>query len=300
MRSRLLRPLAAATQDIKVELMKISANEADKATLSYRVVSGINPKNKEQTLLRPQVVDKETYDTKRILSFAMENGYIVGGQFYANYGIVNGFLEAVQRLGWDGHNILLNGWLFIHPELKGSIDPETRTLGAQNEVRICIRSMKDLRRKASDFNWECVDDKSLRATVQHLQSVGGAKDKEIFANAKISVGGTNMAYNSASDKITASWQTTDSESGTVTDHTVELVPESSGYSTLTLPFPSELATAPLGTVTGTANGMQAAVGTIRTPRQFTNSSPENQRTLPAPFALGRTTMKSPRSPLPGD
>lgn len=227
--------------------MKLGTNEADKATLSYRVVSGINPKNKEQTILRPQVVDKETYDTKCILSFAMENGYMVGGQFYANYGTVNGFLEAVQRLGWDGHNILLNGWLFIHPELRGSLDPETRTLGAQNEVRICIRSMKDLRRKASDFNWECVDDKSLRATVQHLQSVGGAKDKEIFATAKISVGGTNLAYNSDTDKITASWQTTDSETGNAMDHTADLVPESSGYSAMVLPFPEDLKSAPVGT-----------------------------------------------------
>ena len=223
-------------------------DSGERATLAYKVVAGPNPQDQSETILRGLIVNKEVHDTARCLRFAMENGYVQGGQFYANFGVVNGFLEAVQRLGRDGRDILLNGWLRIHPELRGRIDPETRSIGADNELHVCVNCQRNLRRKANEFNWECVDDKSVRATVQHLQSVGGAKDKEIFANAKIAVGGTNLTYTSATDKITASWQTTDSETGTVTDHSVDLVPESSGYSAMVLPFPAGLADAPIGTV----------------------------------------------------
>lgn len=223
-------------------------NTAEKSTLGYRVVVGVNPRDKEKKVLRPLIVNKETYDTARCLRFALENGYIQGGQFYANLGIVNGFLEAVQRLGKDGRDILLNSWLRIHPELKGTVDPETRQIGPDNILHVCVCALNDLRRKASDFNWICLDDNSVRANVQHIQSVGGTKDKEIFASAKISVGGTNLIYSSTTDKITASWQTVDSETGKTTEHAVDIVPESSGYSAMTLPFPTELASAPIGTI----------------------------------------------------
>lgn len=221
--------------------------DAEKATLSYKVVAGQNPQNRSQTILHGRIIQKDVFDTSRCLHFAMENKYVQSGQFYANYGTVNGFLEAVQRLGKDGHDILLNGWLRIHPELKGQIDPVTRMIGEGNEIHVCAQCQKNLRRKASEFNWECVDDRSVRATVQHIQSVGGEKDKEIFAPAKITVGGTNLKYNPSTDRIVASWQTTDAETDETVDHSVELTPESSGYSAMVLPFPEDLASAPLGT-----------------------------------------------------
>ena len=221
---------------------------APKPILSYRVVAGINPKDTTKQILRPLIVNKEVYNTSRCLRYAMDNGYVIGGQFYSNFGIVNGFLESVQALGKDGRDINLNGWLRIHSEMKGVVDPETRTIGPDNEIHVCAQCLMNLRRKASEFNWTRVDDTSVRATVQHIQSVGGAKDKEIFASAKIAVGGTNLTYQSSSDKITASWQTTDAETGETTDHSVELTPESSGYSAMVLPFPAGLADAPVGTV----------------------------------------------------
>lgn len=223
---------------------------AERPTLSYRVVAGVDPtdpRNPNKRILRPLIVDKERYDTPRALRFSMENGYIQGGQFFSNYGVVNGFLEGVQRLGKDGRDILLNGWLRIHPEMRGTVDPETRLIGPENEIHVCAQVQANLRRKASEFTWTCVDDNGSRAHIQHLQSVGGARDKEIFAGAKISVGGTRLAYNAATDRITASWQTTDAETQTVTEHSVELVPESSGYSAMVLPFPEGLADAPVGT-----------------------------------------------------
>lgn len=222
-------------------------NATPKATLDYKVVTGVNPQDRTKKLLRGLIVNKETYDTARCLKYGMDNGYIIGGQFFSNFGVVNGFLEGVQALGKDGRDILLNGWVRIHPEMKGVINPETRAIGPENEIHVCAQVQSNFRRKASEFNWNCVDDNGSRATVQHLQSVGGAKDKEIFANAKISVGGTNLAYNSASDKITASWQVT-SEAGVTTNYSIDLVPESSGYSAMVLPFPEGLADAPVGTV----------------------------------------------------
>ena len=218
-----------------------------KPTMNYRVIAGTNPKDRTKTILRPLIVNKETYDTARCLKFAMDNGYITAGQFYSNFGVVSGFLEGVQALGKDGRDILLNGWLRIHSEMKGVIDPETRLIGPDNVLHVCAQCQTNLRRKASEFNWTCIDDMGARATVQHIQSVGGAKDKEIFASAKITVGGTNLTYSAATDKITASWQTTDAETGVTTDHSVELTPESSGYSAMLLPFPEGLQTAPFGT-----------------------------------------------------
>ena len=224
----------------------VSAQVA-KATLQYRVVMGINPKDPTQRILRPLIVGKEKYDTARVLHFAIDNGYVTGGQFFSNYGTVNGFLEACMALGKDGKDILLNNWLRIHPELKGTCDPETRQMGSDNELHVCVQAQQDLRRKASEFLWTCVDDTGVRATVQHLQAVGWMNDKEIHSAAKIAVGGAHLNYNAASDKITAKWDTT-SEEGEVTHHEVTLTPESSGYSAMVLPYPTGLSSAPEGTI----------------------------------------------------
>lgn len=222
-------------------------NNNEKATLGWRQVCGVDPRDKTKTIVRPLIVNKERYDTARALRFCMENGYIHGGQYYSNYGIVNGFLEGIQRLGLDGRDILLNNWLRIHPELRGVCDPVTRQMGENCEIHVCVQAQKDLRVKASQFNWENMDDSSARPNVQHLQSVNGEKDKQIFVSAKIAVSGTNLRYTAATDKVTAKWETT-AESGEVVEHSADLVPESSGYSQMILPFPTDLATAPVGTI----------------------------------------------------
>ena len=55
-----------------------------KPSREYRVVEGVNPKDKTRTIPRPVVVNTETYDISRSLRFAMDNGYVGAGQFYAN------------------------------------------------------------------------------------------------------------------------------------------------------------------------------------------------------------------------
>ena len=223
-------------------------NQSPKPTKTYRVVCGANPKDKTKTILRPLITNQETYDVARVLRFAMDHGYIVAGQFFSNIGIVIGFFEALQALVKDGRNILIQQWLRIFTVLTGTCDPETRLLGEDNELRVRAQVQSNLRRKASDFNWQCVDDTSERSTVQHIHGVGGSVDKELTVNTKITVSGTNLNYNAETDKVTASWQTTDPETGIVTDHSVDLVPESSGYSGMILPFPEGLETAPDGTM----------------------------------------------------
>jgi hypothetical protein len=219
-----------------------------KPTLNYRVVEGINPKDKTTKILRPLITNTETYDVARVLRFAMDNGYITAGQFFSNVGIVIGFFEALQALVKDGRNILIQQWLRIFTVLTGTCDPETRLLGEDNELRVRAQVQSNLRRKASDFSWHCIDDASGRSTVQHIHGVGGNVDKELKVNTKITVSGTNLSYNAETDRITASWQTTDPATGIVTDHSVDLVPESSGYSGMILPFPEGLETAPDGTM----------------------------------------------------
>lgn len=225
--------------------MKNLSATVDKATLEYRAVMGINPRDRSQTIVRPLIVNTECYDTARALHFCLDNGYIQGGQFYANYGIVNGFLEGIQRLGLDGRVVLLNNWLRIYPVLRGVCDPVTRQMGANNEIHVCCQAQKDLRVKANQFNWLCVDDNAERAVVQHLQAVGWKNDREIHSAAKIAVGGSRIAYG-AGDKILSDWDTI-SEEGEVTHHSVEVVPESSGFSAMVLPYPTGLSSAPVGT-----------------------------------------------------
>ena len=219
-----------------------------KPSREYRVVEGVNPKDKTRTIPRPVVVNTETYDISRSLRFAMDNGYVGAGQFYANLGIVIGFFEALQALVNDGRNILIQDWLRIFTVLTGTCDPETRLLGEDNELRVRAQVQSNLRRKVSDFSWHCVDDSSTRSTVQHIHGVGGNVDKEVMVNSKITVTGTNLNYNADTDKIVAAWQTTDPATGFVTDHSVNLIPESCGYSGMILPFPEGLETAPDGTM----------------------------------------------------
>lgn len=220
-------------------------NKNEKATMEYRAINGRNPHTGEAQP-RPLIVNKKSYDTARALRYAMETGKVTGTGFYANFGVVNGFLEAIQMLGYEGHDILLNGWLRIHPELTGALDPETRQLGPKNEVHVCVNAQKELRRKASDFFWTCVDETSEQPRVQHLQSEGGPNDREIFANAKITASGTHLNYTAASDKITAAWDETDAETGEVVHKTLTLTPEKSGYSNIVIAWPTGL-TAPVGT-----------------------------------------------------
>ena len=223
-------------------------NNETRPTMNYRIIEGINPGDRTKKILRPLITDTETYDIARTLRYAMDNGYVIGGQFFANIGILIGFFEALKALLADGRSILISGWLKLFPVLTGQCDPETRLIGKENQLRVRAQVQANLRRKASDFSWHCVDEDKARATVQHIHGVGEEVDKEVKVGTKITVTGTNLSFNAETDRITASWQTTDPATGEVTDHSVDLIPESSGYSGMILPFPAGLETAPDGTM----------------------------------------------------
>jgi len=179
-------------------------NTNEKATLEYRVITAINPKD-GTTFLRPLICNKETYDIARALRFCIDNGYVTGGQYFASYGVVNGFLEGIQKLGKDGRDILLNGWLRIHPELRGTIDPATRVLGSDNELHVCVSAQKDLRRKVDDFCWSCVDDTGTLIRVTSISSPDGKKG-EVTKNKAIVANGNNLGYHSAwGDSVTVEY-----------------------------------------------------------------------------------------------
>ena len=215
---------------------------AEKATLSYRVVAGKNPQDPKDTVLRPLIVNKETYNTARCLKYAMKNGYVIAGQYYSNYGIIHGFLEAVQSLGLEGRDILLNNWIRIHPELKGRINPETRQLSGDNDLRVCVRALKELRRKADEFSWSNVDEPETVVKIDRIYVFGGdatgiMKTKGFAAN------GRNLLFDASSgDTAQLTWETEEGSGA------VPLTPSSSSAYNIVFDWPKELDGVEAGTV----------------------------------------------------
>ena len=216
---------------------------AEKAKLKYKVVAGYNPKT-GGTLLRPVVIDRPSIALRGIVEYAKTAGY-VRGQTKDLEGLLGGFIQAMQDRAQQGYSINVNDWFIISGQLTGQVG-ETGTLTNENRYHVGIRASKDLKVDIGQFSWTNADNSANRPKVEHLQSVGGARDKEIFADADIIVSGKNLSYNAASDKITASWkeQTADGEP---VEKSVELIPETSGFSSMTIPWNAEFGSVPVGT-----------------------------------------------------
>lgn len=215
---------------------------AEKATLSYRVVAGRNPQDPTETVLRPLIVNKETYNTARCLKYAMKNGYVIAGQYYSNYGIIHGFLEAVQSLGLEGRDILLNNWIRIHPELKGRLDPETRQLNSDNVLRVCVRTLKELRREAGEFSWTNVDEPETVVKIDRI-FVSDGDSEGIMKDKGFTVNGRNLRFDASSgDEAMLAWE----EDGE--PKTLSITPTSSSVYNIVFAWPAALADVPAGTV----------------------------------------------------
>lgn len=216
----------------------------NKPNMYYQPVKGVNPKTKA-AITRPQVANVTTYYEDQFVAFALSGGY-VRGQFEDCKGQLNGFIEAMKVLGQSGYAVTLGGWFRVDGTLTGQLN-ELQQLTDKNEYRVNIRALQQLKRKASDFSWTNLGNNGNSPKVEHMQSVGAEDDFTIFAGAKINVSGKNMKYQAGRDKITASWVEVDSETGVETPKTIEIVPDSSGSSTMTLPWPTGL-TAPVGSM----------------------------------------------------
>ena len=169
---------------------------ADLPRLKYKVVAGHNPQTTGGTILRPVITDRPMISLTGIVDYAKTAGY-VRGQTKDLEGLLGGFIQAMQDRAKQGDSINVNDWFIISGQLKGQVD-QTGQLTAANDYHVTIHASKDLKVGIDQFSWTNVDDTSARVKIEHLQSVGGARDKEIFANAKIMVSGKNLVYTAAS------------------------------------------------------------------------------------------------------
>ena len=106
-------------------------------------------------LLRPVIAERETLYIDQLVEYALKSGF-VRGQFHDMRGALNGFIEAIQELVRNGKAVVLNDWLRVFGVLTGSVGPDG-SLTEKNEYRVKISALKELKRKASDFSWTCVD-----------------------------------------------------------------------------------------------------------------------------------------------
>lgn len=146
----------------------------DKPQLKYRVVSGRNPKT-GGVLLRPIIVDRETYDMDQLVEYALNAGY-VRGQFHDMRGALNGFVEAMQPLGKAGKAVNLNNWHRIHAELTGTVG-DTRQLTDTNELHVAITALTDLKAKVSDFSWSNIES-GATIKVENVSSPNGTAGEQ--------------------------------------------------------------------------------------------------------------------------
>ena len=125
-----------------------------KPKLKYHLIEGVNPKTKAK-LLRPAITERETLYIDQLVEYALKSGF-VRGQFHDMRRALNGFIEAIQELVRNGKAVVLNDWLRVFGVLTGSVGPDG-SLTEKNEYRVKISALKELKRKASDFSWTCVD-----------------------------------------------------------------------------------------------------------------------------------------------
>ena len=210
----------------------------DKPKLKYRVVSGRNPRT-GGVLKRPVITERETYYMDQVVEYALNAGY-VRGQFHDMRGALNGFVEAMQQLGKEGKAVNLNNWLRIHAELTGTVG-ESLQLTDENELHVAITSLSDLKRKASEFSWTNIDDKSALVKVESITSPNGSKD-EIIKTKAIIANGKNLAFNAEwGDSVKVEWKDGDETKS------VSLTPSEQSETYLRFDWPTALADVATGT-----------------------------------------------------
>lgn len=211
----------------------------NKPQLKYRVVNGYNPKTRG-TCKRPQITERETYYLDQVVQFALDNGF-VRGQFQDMKGALNGFIECIQYLGLNGKAVSLNDWLRVHSELTGTVG-ETYQLSCENELRVCIQALKELKTSADNFSWTNVSDTGVLPKIDSLMYVGASKSGEIKKGVSIIATGRNLAFNGTlGDSVVLTWKEGDAEqSATIT-------PAESDYSHMKFDWPTALADVPANT-----------------------------------------------------
>lgn len=224
-------------------------NSITKPTLKWCPAKCRNPKTGEE-LFYPRLIDKEIYDAGRLVNFAMQNGYVHGGQYHSNLGLFNGVMQAARSLIFMGADVKLASWMRYHTEMcgKGAYDSTQGQL-KMGALKLNVRAqmLEDFKLSPSDFNFERADWNIIKPYVGSLQSLGWLNNREIIANTQIAVSGSRLDYTSGVDTITAMW-TEKGIDGEAIEKSVELTPDSAGSKTMILGVNETLSAAPVGTL----------------------------------------------------
>ena len=211
---------------------------SNKPQMKFRVVQGHNPRT-GGSIQRPQIVDRETYYMNQVVDFAKNAGYI-RGQLEDLKGNANGLIEAVKKLGQMGKAVNLNNWLRVHAELTGTVG-ESRQLTDENELRVRITTLNELKAKVSDFSWTNVEDSGVIPKIYTILSPGG-KPWEVVKTKTILVTGRNLYFDATKgDTATISWGEGDDAT------TINVTPTESDYSHMLFAWPTALAEVATGT-----------------------------------------------------
>lgn len=175
-----------------------------KAKMKYRVMETRNPSTLEM-FKRPVITDRTTFYLDQVVKYAIENGY-VRGQFHDMRGALNGFIEAIQRLGLDGMAVSLNDWLRVHAELSGVVGDDGQ-LTDMNELNVRITPLKELKIPKDRFSWTNVDDQSAKPRVDAVCNDGSGEAGVVARGEPIVLSGRNLAADTAAgDGATATWK----------------------------------------------------------------------------------------------
>ena len=131
-----------------------SAETALRPTLKYRVVEGRSPGGLG-VIRRPQVVESERYGEAELVEYALKYGY-VRGRTADICGILDGLLEAMQRLGAEGKTVYLKDFLRIRGVLTGTVGASGK-LTDKNAYCVRIAPFRELKRRVDAFDWVQVD-----------------------------------------------------------------------------------------------------------------------------------------------
>ena len=209
-----------------------------KPKLKYRVVKGYNPLTRG-TCMRPQITDRETYYLDHLVKFALDNGF-VRGKFHDMKGALNGFIECIQYLSLNGKAVSLNDWLRVHAELTGTVG-EGMQLTDENELRVRIQALKELKTSIDNFSWTNVSETGNMPKIDAPMYVGARAAGEIKKSEAIIATGRNLVFNSElGDSVTVSWL--DSEE----TKSATIIPVESDYSHMKFEWPDALSEVPDG------------------------------------------------------
>ncbi len=204
----------------------------------YRVIRKLHPGTGKESL-RPVAVDRQTYSFQQVVDYAIANNYLKGKREDI-IGNIKAIFSAIKELDRQGVTVSLDGWLRFHGELDGSVDKETRRLGADNGYHMTVTPLSNFQNKISDMEWENVDKLEGRLYIYNLNSYDAAS-KELLRGHDIVITGKNFQYYDAARGDYAEFSWVDKKGKT---QSVRVEPESKSATMMTFTWPSELDAAP--------------------------------------------------------